>query len=58
MEKSVFDKDKINDSVSNMLVLVKNKRQSLIMSNAFLGQVQFSLFDVPTRVPQESSLAL
>ncbi|TKY58002.1 QUIRKY protein [Spatholobus suberectus] len=52
-----FEKDKIDESVSNVLVLVKDKRLALKMPDVFLGRVQFSLIDVPRRVPQESSFA-
>ncbi|KAK7383369.1 hypothetical protein VNO78_29046 [Psophocarpus tetragonolobus] len=52
-----FEKDKIDMEVSNVLVLVKDKRLASKRPDEFLASVQFSLFDVPTRVPQESSLA-
>ncbi|KAK7321581.1 hypothetical protein VNO77_32373 [Canavalia gladiata] len=50
-----FEKDKIHDT--NMEVLVKDKMGALDSPHSFLGKVQFSVFDVPTRVPPESSLA-
>ena len=48
-----FQKEKISDE--SVSIFLKDKRLAKSMPEAFLAQVRFSIDDVPTRVPQESS---